>query len=45
MEALQRSSVAQPEPEADALDMLEKRSEALMKQLCEAIDLHGSNLP
>ncbi|WP_186308400.1 Hpt domain-containing protein [Paraburkholderia sp. BCC1885] len=44
MEALQLASVAQPEPEAGAIDVLPKRIEALMRDVDEAIDMDRSNL-
>jgi signal transduction histidine kinase len=44
-EALRRVSTAQREPEARVLDVLEKRSESLMKQLDETIGLYRSDLP
>ncbi|WP_175772180.1 ATP-binding protein [Paraburkholderia phenazinium] len=44
MEMLRRASVAQPKPEAGAIDALTKRIEALMMQLDRAIDPHRSNL-
>lgn len=44
-EALRRASTAQPEPEADVLDLLDKRSELLMRQLDEAVNLLRSDLP
>ncbi|MCX4170906.1 MULTISPECIES: sensor histidine kinase [Paraburkholderia] len=44
MNALRQASVAQPEPEADAIDVLAKRAGTLMMQLDQAIDPHRSNL-
>jgi signal transduction histidine kinase len=45
MEALRCASVAQPEPETHAIEVLARRVEALMTQLDRAIDPHRSNLP
>lgn len=45
MEALRRASAAQSAPEASAIEALAKRSEALMIQLEEGIDLDRSQVP
>lgn len=44
MEGLRSTSVAEPEPEAGAIEALAKRIESLMMQLDEAIGARGSNL-